>query len=109
MDTELFLLMTRPQQIQKKPLSQPPVRQLEDLMAASFFSHPNQGYMTNRQVIEGFNDTGQLQRDLDNFKQHTYSELERLEKMIEYNVEEIKKNTQNIKENNNKLGEMNNY
>ena len=32
--------------------------------------------------VEGFNDNGQLHRDLNNVKQHTYSELERLEKMI---------------------------
>lgn len=106
MDTELFLLMTRPQQIKKKDLPQPPVRQLEDLMVASFFSDLNQGYMSNQQVIEGFNDNGQLQRDLDNFKQHTYSELERLDKMVKENTEETKKNTETIKEHSGKLEEI---
>lgn len=99
MNTEHFLLMTRPQQIaanRENMFSSSVTNNLENVMVASYFHHPDQGYMANQPVIEGFNDQNQLKRDFENFKKHTNSELERLKQMIEDNRLDIDENGRNI-------------
>lgn len=93
MKTEHFLLMTRPQQIannRENKFSNSITNNLENLMVASYFHHPDQGYMANNSVIEGFNDKNQLKRDFENFKKHTNSELQKFKQMIEENRDYVR-------------------